>query len=141
MVAGWPAGDRPRLPGSPAASMGREDPALALTLGVRDAGKSGRGPELGDSGWGRRGRLLDRNPRRQWRRRRASQRPTGVAGPRSSWERTRACVSVTGSAPRALGKRPLPTPTSATRRVPAPPSGLLERYTLMHPNSFFFKTL
>lgn len=67
---------------------------------------------------------------------RASQRPDGGRGAaqESGAHARGACVSVTRSAPRALGKRPPPTPSSATRRAPAPPSGRSERYTRTQPN-------
>lgn len=49
MVAGWPARDRPRLRGSPAATMGREDPALGAERRVKGqsltAAGTGRGQE------------------------------------------------------------------------------------------------
>lgn len=49
MVAGCPARDRPRLRGSPAATMGREDPALESERQVKvqplTAAGTGRGQE------------------------------------------------------------------------------------------------
>lgn len=66
MVAGWPAQERSGLRGSPAASMGREDPVpgkeswgQALTVARRKTNwgrRGGRGPALRDSGLGRPGR-------------------------------------------------------------------------------------
>ncbi|XP_074247031.1 uncharacterized protein LOC120361042 [Saimiri boliviensis] len=130
MVAGWPARERSGLRGTPAASMGREDPAQAERgVGGRALTAAGRAREPrwsvqarpGTPGLGPKmpGTPRDWNPRPQRPRLRAPlSGRLGLRG-RAALGRVSARVAVTVVTPRARGKRTLPT---ARGLLPAPPS-------------------
>lgn len=136
MVAGWPARERSGLRGSPAASMGREDPARA-ERGVegRALTAPGRAREPGPSVQARPGTPgfrpempgtpRDGNPRRQRPRFCAPLSCRLGSRGRAAVGRVSARVAVTVLTPRARGKRTLPT---AQGLLPAPPSGLPDHY-------------